>query len=105
MTTTQQADTAILPDEIGRRIVLPEGHSDPAAVHAAYKWMRENMPVGKAIVDGFDPLWLVSKYADVQEVEGRSEVFTASGGSKPGSNNPILENQAGDEFIKQLLGG
>jgi cytochrome P450 len=105
VTTTQQADTAIVPDEIGRRIVLPEGHSDPVAVHAAYKWLRENMPVGQAIVEGFDPLWLVSKYADVQEVEGMPEVFTAGGGDKPGTNNPILANQAGDEFTKQLLGG
>ncbi|MBB3606029.1 cytochrome P450 [Mycolicibacterium sp. BK556] len=105
MTTTQQADTAILPEEIARRIVLPEGHADLAALHEAYKWMRHNMPVGKAVVEGYDPLWLVSKYADIQEVEGQPEIFTAGGGDKPGSHNPILTNQAGDEFTKQLLGG
>ncbi|WP_273735247.1 cytochrome P450 [Mycolicibacterium septicum] len=105
MTTTQQADTAILPDEIARRIVPPEGHADLAAVHEAYKWMRQNMPVGLALAEGFDPLWLISKYADIQEVEGLPEVFTAGGGAKPGTNNPILANQAGDEFTKSLLGG
>ena len=106
MTTTQQADTAILPEEIARRIVLPEGHSDLVALHDAYKWMRTNMPVGKAVVEGYDPLWLVSKYADIQEVEGQPEVFTAGGGPEhPGTDNPILQNTAGDEFTKSLLGG
>ncbi len=106
MTTTQQADTAILPEEIARRIVLPEGHADLEALHGAYKWMRTNMPVGKAIVEGYDPLWLVSKYADIQEVEGQPEVFTAGGGPEhPGTDNPILQNAAGDEFTKSLLGG
>ncbi len=41
-------ESAILPDDIARRIVLPEGHTDLVALHAAYKWMRDNMPVGKA---------------------------------------------------------
>jgi cytochrome P450 len=106
VTTTQQADTAILPDHIARQIVLPDGHADLAALHAAYKWMRTNMPVGKAIVPGYDPLWLVSKYADIQEVEGQPEIFTAGGGPEhPGTDNPILQNTAGDDFTKSLLGG
>ncbi|HTY28755.1 MAG TPA: cytochrome P450 [Mycobacterium sp.] len=105
MTTAQDTKEAILPDEIARRIVLPEGHADLKALHEAYKWMRHNMPVGKAIVDGYDPLWLVSKYADIQEVEGQPEIFTAGGGDQPGTHNPILTNQAGDAFTKQFLGG
>ena len=106
MTTTQPTEEAVLPDEIARRLVLPEGHSDLAALHEAYKWLRNNMPVAKAVVEGYDPIWLVSKHADIQEVESLSEVFAAGGGTEnPGSHNPILQNTAGDEFTKQLLGG
>lgn len=106
MTTTQHTEAAILPDEIARQIVLPEGHADLDALFAAYKWARNNMPVGKAIVEGYDPLWLVTKHADIQELETLSEVFCAGGGEEnPGSHNPILTNQAGDEFTKSLLGG
>ena len=65
MTTTQQTEEAVLPDEIERQIVLPEGHADLKALHEAYKWMRHNMPVGKAFIEGYDPLWLVRKYDDV----------------------------------------
>lgn len=106
MTTAQQAEPAVLPDNIARQLVLPEGHTDLNALYDAYKWMRNNMPVAKAIVEGYDPIWLVTKYADIQEVETLSEVFAAGGGAEhPGSHNPILQNQAGDEFTKQLLGG
>ena len=105
MTTTQPVAQAILPDEIARKIVLPEGHADLDSLHAAYRWMRQNMPVGKAVVDGFDELWLVAKHADILQVEGMPEVFAAGGGpDHPGSHNPILQNQAGDQFMKNTVG-
>ena len=106
MTTAQQAEPAVLPEKIARQLVLPEGHADLAALYNAYKWMRNNMPVAKAVVEGYDPIWLVTKHADIQEVESLSEVFAAGGGvENPGSHNPILQNAAGDAFTKQLLGG
>ncbi len=45
----------------------------------------------------------ISKHADLQEVESQPEVFSAGGGpDNTGANNPILQNQAGDEFMKSL---
>src|SRR6202007_202859 len=106
MTTAQQAEPAVLPEKIARQPVPPEAHADLPALFDAYKWMRNNMPVAKAVVEGYNPIWLVSKHADIQEVESLSEVFAAGGGTQnPGSHNPILQNTAGDEFTKQLLGG
>lgn len=106
MTTIQPTEEAVLPEKVARRLVLPEGHSDLTALHEAHKWLRDNMPVAKAVVEGYDPIWLISKHADIQEVENMPEVFAAGGGSEhPGSHNPILQNIAGDEFTKQLLGG
>ncbi|MGA9612640.1 MAG: cytochrome P450, partial [Mycobacterium sp.] len=72
MTTTEHSAPAILPEKIARQLVLPEGHSDLNALHEAYKWLRNNMPVAKAVVEGYDPIWLVSKHADIQEVESLS---------------------------------
>ncbi len=105
MTVIDETTTQVVPTEIAEQIVLPEGHSDHDKLFAAYAWLRENMPVGRAVVDGYDPLWLVSRHADIMEVERNTEVFTAGGHEEPGSHNPILTNQAGDAFTKSLTGG
>lgn len=105
MTVTEETTTHLVPDEIARQIVLPEGHSDHEKLFAAYAWLRENMPVGKAVVEGFDDLWLVTKHSDIMEVERSFDIFTAGGHEEPGDHNPILSNQAGDAFTKTLTGG
>ncbi|HVV07942.1 cytochrome P450 [Amycolatopsis sp.] len=105
MTTTPELSTRPVPDEIARQVVLPEGHRDDGPLFEAYRWLRENNPLGQAHVEGYDPVWLVTKHADIMEIERQPHVFTSGGGAEPGSHNPILQNQAGDAFTKQLTGG
>jgi cytochrome P450 len=105
MTTTQPAETRTPPEEIARQIVLPEGHRDETLLFEAYRWLRENNPLAQVDVGGYDPVWLVTKHADIMEIERQPGVFTSGGGDEPGSHNPILQNQAGDEFTKSLTGG
>lgn len=105
MTTVESADTTTVPNEIARQIVLPEGHRDDAKLYEAYRWLRENQPLAQVHVEGYDPLWLVTKHADLMEVERQPHIFSAGGGEDKGSHNPILQNQAGDAFTKNLLGG
>jgi cytochrome P450 len=99
------ANSAMVPDDIARQIVLPEGHRDEVKLFEAYAWLREHNPLAKVEVEGYDPLWLVSKHADIMEIERQPDIFTNGGGDKPGSHNPILTNQAGDAFTKSLTGG
>jgi cytochrome P450 len=105
VTAAQITEPALIPEEIARQIVLPAGHGDESALWDAYKWLRLNMPVGKAVVEGFEPLWLITKHADLMEVERQPDVFSAGGGENKGAHNPILANVAGDEFTKHLTGG
>lgn len=105
MTAMHPSDLRTVPEDIARRIVLPEGHGDEAALFEAYRWLRENQPLGLADVDGYDPLRLVSTYADVMEIERQPELFPSAGGETKGSNNPILRSQADDEFTRRLTGG
>ncbi|MFC9836423.1 cytochrome P450 [Rhodococcus sp. NPDC127530] len=104
MSTTEQV-TELIPDAIARQIVLPEGHRDNDALFEAYRWLRENNPLGRAVVDGYDPIWLVSKHADIMEIERQPDIFTSAGGEDKGSVNPILANQAGDQFTKSINNG
>jgi len=103
--TVTDTTTSVVPQEIADQIVLPEGHRDEPALFEAYRWLRENMPLGRAQVEGFDDLWLVSKHADIMEIERQPDIFSNGGGVEKGANNPILQNQAGDGFIKSLTGG
>ncbi|MDR7254226.1 cytochrome P450 [Nocardioides sp. BE266] len=105
MTLTAPTETTDVPQEIARRIVLPEGHKDDGPLFEAYRWMRDNAPLAQVAVEGYDPVWLVVKHADIMEVERQPHIFTSGGGDEPGSHNPILQNQAGDEFTKSLTGG
>lgn len=99
MSTTQTvtAADATMPDEIARAVVLPESYVDEKAIsYPAFTWLRENNPLGVARVDGYDPLWIVTKFADIQKVEVDSENFGV------GEHNPILTSQAGDEFFRSM---
>ncbi|SNQ47726.1 Cytochrome P450-terp [Frankia canadensis] len=102
------ADSTLIvdvPEEIARLVALPEGHREDAPLFEAYRWLRENAPLAKVSVEGYEPIWLVTKHADIMEIERQPAIFTSGGGEAPGSHNPILQNQAGDEFTKSLTGG
>jgi len=105
MTVTESTPSVSAPDHIARQVALPEGHREDEPLFAAYQWLRENAPLAEAHVEGYDPLWLVAKHADIMEVEKQPAVFPSGGGAKPGSHNPILQNQAGDAFTMSLTGG
>ncbi len=96
MSTTTSAD-ATMPDEIASAVVLPESYvNEKETTYPAFTWLRENNPLGVARVEGFDPLWIVTKYADIQKVEVDNESFGV------GDHNPILTSQAGDAFFRSL---
>ncbi|WP_250280831.1 cytochrome P450 [Frankia sp. CiP1_Cm_nod2] len=105
MVAVAPVNTRPIPDEIACQVVLPEGHIDEDRLFAAYQWLRENNPLGQVRVAGYDPVWLVARHADIMEIERQPDIFTSGGGVQPGSHNPILQNQAGDEFTKNLTGG
>ena len=101
MSTTTEDDTDLrIPDAVARAAVLPGSYLDEAGtVYPALEWLRSSMPLGQAHLDGYDPLWLVTRFDDIMAVERDAALFNATW------NNPILNMQAGDEFIRSLTGG
>lgn len=105
MSATQTETHTRVPSEIARQIVLPEGHLNEEALFGAYEWLRNNAPLAKVEVDGYDPLWLVTKHADILEVERQPDVFHNGGGPEnPGTHNPILNTKAGDDWTMKTHG-
>jgi cytochrome P450 len=86
-----------IPDEVARAVVMPESYGDEQHItYPAFAWLRQNMPVGQAFVDGYDPLWLITKFDDIMTVERNHSLFNAT------MHNPILNTQAGDAFLRTL---
>jgi cytochrome P450 len=100
MTTVHEVAAHTVPDEIARAVILPASYGDlDGTVFPACEWLRHNAPVGRAEVEGYDPLWLVSKHADVRAVLRDAELFHSA------DYNIMLQPQAGDEYLRGLLDG
>jgi alpha-terpineol hydroxylase len=96
MTSSQGTPTRV-PAEIARAVILPESYGDEQHItYPAFAWLRKNIPVGQAFVDGYDPLWLITRFDDIMTVERNHSLFNAT------MNNPILNTQAGDAFLRSL---
>lgn len=88
-----------IPDAIAAKVVSPNLCADEAAYHEALAWMRQNRPLGWAQLDGYDPIWMVTKYNDVVAVERRADVFLNM------VDNPIFNPQADDAFLRSVNDG
>src|SRR3978361_1496843 len=105
MTAAELPRALVVPNEIAERVVFPSGHREDEPLFAAYRWLRDNAPLAQVKVDGYDPLYLVTKHADIMEIERQPAIFSSGGGETRVSHNPVLQNQAGDAFTKSLTGG
>ena len=99
MTRTLDSDI-VIPADIARAAVMPESYRDEEHVtYPAFAWLRANNPLGQARLDGFDPIWLVTKYEDLKTIEREPLVFPS------GVENPILNDRASDGFIRSMCNG
>src|SRR4051794_1782141 len=100
MATTTESEL-VVPDDVARAIIHPTSYGRPLEeeVIPAGEWLRANMPIGRATVAGYDPVWLLSKHADIQTVAKDNETF------HNGDANPLLNSQADDAFARELTGG
>ncbi|WP_374411253.1 cytochrome P450 [Novosphingobium colocasiae] len=88
-----------IPEEIAAKVVNANLCADEPAFFEALAWMRANRPIGWASLPGYDPIWIISRYADVVAVERRADVFLNM------VDNPIFNPQADDAFLKEVNNG
>lgn len=88
-----------VPHDIANIVVSPKSYTDDDIIYPAFRWLRENMPLGIAEVDGYDPIWLVTKHADVKRIERDAKLFRSS------DHNAVLTSQAGDAFTRSVNNG
>lgn len=97
--TAQTISSARIPDDIAAAAILPRSYVDEEnQSYPAFKWLRNNNPFGLAYVEGYDPLWLATKRADILEIELNTEVFCM------GRDEPNVNDTASSEFLKRMRG-
>ncbi|MDB5969683.1 MAG: cytochrome [Hydrocarboniphaga sp.] len=94
MTTTG----ARLPPHIARILVDPAAYAD-ARIHETYRWLREHQPLGLAEPAGYDPFWVVTRYADLLHVSRNNDLF------HNGDRAPVIVDKASDDLIRAMTGG
>jgi cytochrome P450 len=100
MAVYDQVAQHTVPEDVAKAILLPESYSDvEGTVQPACKWLRENMPIGRAEVEGYDPIWIVAKHADLRAVLRDPETFHNA------DVNIMLQPKIGDEYLRHILGG
>ena len=105
MTIITPADTSTvpaklrIPEDIARTVFSPQAYSDDDVIYPALKWLRNNNPLGLSEVPGYDPIWIVTKIEDIRNISKNPKLFPNT------VFNPILNTQAGDEFVRQTNGG
>jgi len=70
--------TTIAPD-IAKRLVSPAAYEEWKHLEADFAQLRKEMPFARAVVDGYDPFWVATKYADVREISLNPAIFRTNG--------------------------
>ncbi|MDH4385504.1 MAG: cytochrome P450 [Caulobacter sp.] len=89
----------MIPQDVANTIVDPKAYADGKRVDDAFKWLRENAPLARAQPEGFDPFWVVTRFADIQEVEKQNELF------HNGDRATVVTPIEMDRKVREMTGG
>ncbi|HNJ47747.1 MAG TPA: cytochrome P450 [Novosphingobium sp.] len=86
-------------EQLARTIIDPHAYSRREIVDEAFRTIRAESPLDKAEMEEFEPFWVVSRHADIKEIERQPAVF------HNGDKSTFITNRDGNERVKALTGG
>lgn len=89
----------MIPPELVAPAFAPSTFANRDEVHALFARLRRDYPLNQVEVPGYDPHWIVTKYADLREIARQDEIFHG------GDRSKTLISQAGEELVKQYTDG
>ncbi len=95
---TETAAEPIVPSDLAAVLVDPKAYAD-GRIHDAYRRLRAEAPLAKAHPEHYDPFWVVTRHADIQEVSLRNADFPY------GDLSSTLTTQEADRRVRQMTGG
>lgn len=88
-----------LATDLAQTIIDPKAYAQRELVDEAFRTIRATAPLDQARLDGFEPFWVVSRHADIKEIERQPDVF------HNGGKSTFLTNLEGNERVRALTGG
>lgn len=88
-----------IPKEIAQDVVDQKAYADWHRSHAAFAWLRKNAPLDVAEVEGFDPFWVVTRHADILNVERQNDLFHNE------DRSATLTTIEADRRVREMMGG
>jgi cytochrome P450 len=85
--------------DIANTIVDPKAYADGDRVDQAFAQLRREAPLEVAQPDGFDPFWVVTRHADILEVERQNELF------HNGDRATVVTTIEADKKVREMMGG
>ncbi len=86
-------------EQLARTIIDPKAYSEREIVDAAFAQIRSQQPLDKAELEEFEPFWVVSRHADIKDIERQPDIF------HNGDKSTFITNIEGNERVKMLTGG
>ena len=85
--------------QLANTIVDPFAYADGDRVDQAFAQLRRESPLAVAQPDGFDPFWVVTRHADILEVERQNDLF------HNGDRSAVVTTIAADKKVREMMGG
>ena len=89
----------LIPPELVAPAFNPASFANRDDIHALFTRLRRDYPLSKVEVPGFDPHWIVTKYADLREIARQDDIFHG------GDRSKTLISQAGEALVRDYTGG
>lgn len=88
-----------IPQDLANTIVDPKAYADGDRVDEAFSWLRREAPLAQAQPKGYDPFWVVTRHADILEVERKNDLY------HNGDRATVVTTIEADQKVRAMMGG
>lgn len=88
-----------IPADIAFAVVDPKAYADGKRIDEAFKWLRREAPLAVAQPEGFDPFWVVTRHADILNIERQNDLF------HNGDRSAVVTTIEADKKVRAMMGG
>jgi cytochrome P450 len=89
----------MIAQDIAETIIDPKAYADFDRIEDAFRTLRREAPLDVAHPEGFDPFWVVTRQAEIREVELKNELF------HNGDRSTVLTTIEADQKVRAMMGG